>query len=594
MISPPTNGPISTEIGDDYFNELAYSNLDFVAALCELIDNSITGALKEMHCIFNIDVLIFPVNSNLLQVTIADDGTGIPRTDIQDGVFRPAGRTRFAGQCYKGLREHGFGLKQALAWLTKETGFGFEIRTAYKASRRGLVEYTKVVGPLQKNMSWETSNKREWNEWVNPRGPNKETGTRIRFQTTLAQAKSAWKERFQISPESIRDMRDLIKFLKEQLGVTCRHFLATTKSKRFKSSIRILWTEGPGLKRRSLFIQPIRIPYIPQPMRSTYRFQTGGKTLQAVYIRGISDPDQVHNNSIFYKHDERSQGLDIALHGKVIESAFYPWVSTRHPAQNGLVGELLIRSDDVATILTKNKLDWESPLLIRLKSEMLLDDSEHRGKKTAGRLYSNLISRIPTSVRATNRRTPPRLKSFLERERIAIITPRRPTAPYRPIISLTETQLKDYLANFMRRVMVGVAGVSVRREHKPWQWLASDLDLSADLTYEDSRGLYIFECKLGDAEPRDLYQILMYWDGFAESLPSERDPIRAFLIAEHFPDRVRSLRNYLLENKMDKNGNPYDIRFRTWRTLGLRRDRLPTSTSEDTIRKFLATINTCR
>lgn len=592
MVSPPTSGPISTEIGDEYFSELAYSNLDFVAALCELIDNSITSALKETRCTFNIDVLIFPTNSNLLQITIADDGTGIPRADIQNGVFRPAGRTRLVEQCYKGLREHGFGLKQALAWLTKETGFEFELRTAYKASRNRPVEYTKVVGPLRKDMLWGTSNKREWNEWVGLRGPNKETGTRIRFQTTLIQAKSAWKERSQIPPESVKNLRVLINFLKEQLGVTYKHFLATTKRRGFKSSIRIVWADELGSKKHSLFVRPVIIPYIPQPLKSRYRVTVNGKSLQASYTRGISDPDRVSNNLIFYLHTERAIGLDVALHGKVIETAFYPWLTVRHPSQNGLVGELFIRSDDVATILTKNKLDWESPLLIKLKERILQDDLGPRGKYTSV-LYSRLIQRIPRNLRPT-RSTAPLLRRFLERERILTVAPQIPTTPYRPTVSLTETQLTNHLADLMRSASVGVAGVSVKRENKPWQWLASDLDLSADLTYEDSRGFFIFEGKVGDADPRDLYQILMYWDGFAERLPPERGPRRAFLIAEHFPNRVRSLRDYLVENKTDKNRTPYDIRFRTWRGLGLRRDRLPTPASVDTVREFLAKIDTCR
>jgi hypothetical protein len=597
------SGPVSTDIGDDYFSVLVGTDLDFPSAVSELVDNALSSATKRWRCTFHVVVELTRRNNDDLEVTVVDDGLGIPRSNIADGVFRPAGRTASRGQCYGDLREHGLGLKHSLAWLSQNRGLQFRLSSAFLSST-GKPEYTMVDGPLRRGLTWRDGTPTEWlRDGAVPKGSrNTETGTRVWVATSFAQAASGWQDRFEVSPVSIPDLESLASYLSETFGVLYRHFLTIKKAGGLSNSIRVKWDDISTTKSGELEVRPVPIPYLASPQRIALHTPSG--KLTAEYTRGISDPDKAAKNLLFYQHSQPNQGIDIVVRGKVVRAAAYLWPGRVNPEQNGLVGELIVRGPGVKTVVTKNQVNWSDTNLALLHEIILAADRNpsgpRRGRVATGSkpLYDFLLSRLDLNHFKGRKPSRQSKNLLLEYDRkvglrdnrlrqtvgLAPILKARP-APVSYKVELGETDLRNVLLKALNANCASGVGA---KEVKAWdKRFTGSFDLPEDLTFEEpGRRLFILECKKDEAKPLDLYQLILYWDGFATARGAGKGPIRGFLVADSFPTPVRYLANYISANRKDQHSQPYDIRTVMWRSLGI--DKFgPTKRINNAIRRFI-------
>ncbi|HEC77256.1 MAG TPA: hypothetical protein ENI33_08395 [Thermoplasmatales archaeon] len=566
---------ILTDMGERFFEELGKVMLSFPSAICELIDNSISSATDE--CKVNIDIVIkhYPsgdIKENKLDIIIVDDGMGISRYDLKYNVFGLAKKTKAEPRChkYRHLREHGFGLKTALAWLTRGTGYNFELRTGAISSRNGTIEYSKVVGPLKKgHLRLYKSTYKEWKEWCQPRGANQETGTRIRFSTLFTQAQQGWKDTiFKIEPEKIKSLESLLDFLKEHLGITYRYILQEGSTIQIRySEVKIIDNSLISSKEKKVDVKPLFIPFQGEPRIDKFSVKDSNRRLSVIYIRGIVDKAKVQNNKMFYTWNERAQGLDIVVYNKVFESAYFPWNVKRHQSHNGLAGEIRIKSGKgIPTILTKNKLQWDDPLLEELNRRIIDIDYTIEGRKSNFSKFFHDLQR-----RALGKE---------KKEEITI-----------EIVPQTETEMNKLLRDILDKIakQEGYIPHKVNLNDITWGYPRT----AADITYHDKRGFFIFECKKGNANPKDLYQLMMYWDGYVcNNFDMVHDlVIRGFLVANGFSEGVKEIRDYI-NNRTDERGVHYDIVLCRWSDFCLEFGRKPSIRKvEKRIRKFLEDID---
>ncbi len=211
---------------------------------------------------FTVDVLVALRAPETLEITVADAGEGIPRAELERGIFILGRKPSARAGPFSSLNEHGMGLKNALPWLTRTSGREFDLRTSW-APPSGPPEYRRVTGPLEVHgMGWQPSNVAEWNAWVNPRGSNKRTGTRIRFRCSKAQAFSGWEESFGIESKTMT-FEDFAGLLDEHLGATYRHPLSSTTPSGRPNSLRTTYWNSPGYGKfwKRSEIRPIPIPF---------------------------------------------------------------------------------------------------------------------------------------------------------------------------------------------------------------------------------------------------------------------------------------------------------------------------------------------
>lgn len=562
-MATPAGGQVDCGIDPHYFDEAENLGTTFPAALSELIDNAIASTTNDpaTGVTFKVDVLIARVSPNKLELTVADAGEGIPSLELEQGMFILGRRHSGRSGPYASLNEHGMGLKNALPWITRETGREFDLRTAHLATGMTPAQI-RLSGRLEvKGMRWQPSNIAQWNAWMNPRGPNKKTGTRIRFRCSTAQAYSGWEESFGLDSKSM-SFESFARLLDEHLGVTYRHLLSPASSATPVNSLRTTYWKDPNYGRfwRRSEIRPIPIPFAAAMSRKTdFRIVRGSKVLlNAEYTRGFVDPSIAASRVAFYTRNERAQGFDVVVHSKVIQSRVYEpiWTTQRHGSENGFAGELKLEGPGLKTVITKDKLDWSSHDLQALARYIRKLDG------SPGQLHRALLPTIP-----------------------------RPPSAGKYVWYGNEDDLCDMLQKAIQSKIA--PGAALKRKSPAWDQGKTGIDpaVAEDLTYEDSRGFIIFEAKKKAAEPIDVYQVVMYWDGFCLSR-GLNSPTRAFILASSEPKGVAWLRKFMAGRK-DPAGNPYVIKFRAWSYFGLPPRTRGAEANQAKVDSFVAGMFTC-
>lgn len=525
MSTTPSSGPVSTDIGPDFYSEISKTRLDFPSAVCELIDNSIVNTPKVPGA-FRIEVILSELAGGELQLLIADDSIGIPRGRIEDGVFRTGLRKavpRAASPQYAGLSEHGFGLKFALAWLAQNSSGEFDLRTASKIT--GRLEITSVVGVLRPGLVWSDSNVADWNADTIKCGHPARTGTRIRVKLPFWQAARGWIERH--AAAECKSIEEVAEYLVEHLGVVYRHLLVAHANSKMYVAIR----KG-GTTSIVHDVRPIPVPYEPGFVNSfNIVARSGGHMVRAKLTVGHISYDPGRN--VFYRYNQDTQGIDISCNMKILQMHVFEhfWRGIgRHNALNAFAGELEILTP-VSTYVLKNEINWGDPMVLALSRKV----------ETLGSPRTLLRNSVP----------PPATTS----------TPPAPPPP--PVLwnfaALIEDQLRDLLAARLREYD---PSAQVPVERNTWVDVPAHVDdLPIDVTFEDSTGsVVLFEVKRGNVTPEDLYQLRMYWDG--KVLQGAR-PKKAWIVGAGMSPTGFFVLNFM-KNTPDRGGVNYIFEFKNW------------------------------
>jgi hypothetical protein len=92
-----------------------------------------------------------------------------------------------------------------------------------------------------------------------------------------------------------------------------------------------------------------------------------------------------------------------------------------------------------------------------------------------------------------------------------------------------------------------------------------DYPVKVDLYVFDGSDTVLYEAKKDNADVKDLYQLLMYWDG---AVSDGIHPNEGILIASQFSPGVDKILG-LLNQMKDQNGNNYKFSKRTWKDEGI-------------------------
>lgn len=487
--------PIDTSSDYDFLYEgLSKQSIDFHQAIAELVDNAISAKIQAYYTI----EILLRREGDSVYITVADDSAGISRSDIGTRVLRLGGRGANLGA----LNEHGFGLKNSLCLLTGNKR-PFTIITADQETTSCGAQWV-INGPFRNNMNAELKKDERWSkDLVRCKG---QTGTRVIAVTTLDYVRTTY-------PRATR-LETLAARLAEHLGVFYRHSLAVDP----RNQIWIRWQDGTNAW-RDIFVPAIKLPLSDDYQSYSIDVEVGGIKARARYIVGSLDERKTQGDhipyplDIYYKHNERTQGIDIVVRDKVILThqleELWP-DQIRRRERNYFLGEIILEGESFTTVNNKTNLDPHNPFWIKVK-EVLNERAE---------LF------------------PPGYQ-----------------------VSREEAAITDSLVELLNAL---VPGSRAQRNYSVW----SGAGVKADIVHEgpESSWFDVYEIKDDNAGPQDVYQLIMYWDGLVND---GKMPRFGRLVAESAPGSVQTLIGHW-RGRTDLKGNTYNIEFKPTVEMGIR------------------------
>lgn len=484
---------IDTSADYDFLYEgLSRQSIDFHQAIAELVDNAISARCQDY---FTIEILLRREGDNV-EVTVADDGTGISRDDLQARVLKLGGRGSNTGI----LNEHGFGLKNSLCLLTSNKR-AFSILTADKEIAERNVQWV-IAGPFRHDMNAILSQDERWSkDLVLCKG---KSGTRIIATTTLDYVRTTYPSATRIETLAYR--------LAEHLGVFYRYWLAGDTRNR----IWIRWQEGTS-GWRDLSVPAVKLPLSDDHQSHSIDVEIDGIKAHAKYIAGALDERKTEGDhppyplAIYYKNNERTQGIDVVVRNKVIlmHQLEQLWPGQiRRRERNYFLGELVLEGDVFSTVNNKTDIDPHNPFWIKVKEQL--------NAELLPPAYS--IGREEAAIRDT---------------------------------------LREMLEKF-------TTGSRAQKNYSVW----AGAGVKADIVHEGAGGAWldVYEIKDEKAGPQDVYQLIMYWDGLVND---SKQPRQGFLVAESAPDSVVNLLRHW-RGRTDLKGNVYNVEFKAISDVGIR------------------------
>lgn len=391
------------------------------------------------------------------------------------------------------LNEHGYGLNNALACLSGGTGSW----CIYTRSQPG--PYFKVSGPFDLKMTVKTSDSIDLPASLNLKWPDLSTVVYVRVPMSIARTLQRQGNR------KLSDLATLRIWLIEHLGVAYRGYLELDPAT-LEPSAKIAVTIGES----SLLVPSVQVPMM---MARTEKLEVelGGQVVRVTYVHGILDKfKQEHlvqggKARYYYQCSQPTQGIDIRLGKRVIATAQLGEIwhkengspICRHNSYNDFVGELILPElprGILATLSNKTGIDRNDP-----DWEMVF-------------------------------------------EALADFPPQKNAA------ALNEEELKK---KWMKILKAANPEDDVTSEISVWP-----TGTRVDVVSKGANAKYdIYELKARKAEPQDLYQLRMYWDGLVlEGI----QPTRGVLLTAKYNDAIREMAEQM--NKLPTpnlpNGTP--------------------------------------
>lgn len=385
---------------DGYFEGLSKQSMKFHNALAELIDNSISANINDEDYFdldnpeqrFRIQISITRFQDRV-EVIVADAGEGMSMEVLESNILQQGNREEAEGI----LNEHGMGLKNSLAVLTRNQGEEpFKILSACPTdSELDRGEYVRVRGPFSQDMRIEKDDNSE--EWADGSGAleDLEQGTRVHLTTDHEMVRSSWR--------SATHLQSVVPGLREHLGVMYRKYFEHSDN----NHIHLQWEDKVRNESGQEQIKPVWPVFkdgTDANDRDWYeedRIEVNdedGNTYLVQYNRGIVDwpatREKYENGDfeglatgttdspfrIYYKGTQSTQGVDIVYNGRTLNTALMDeiWDNigrdnesiTPHNRFNDFVGEITINDSSFETVNNKVEINQESELWRQLKEKL--------------------------------------------------------------------------------------------------------------------------------------------------------------------------------------------------------------------------------
>jgi hypothetical protein len=328
------------------FRGLAKQNMLFHQCLSELIDNSI--AQKRDGVGFEVEVIFEDKGNGLFGVYIADNGKGMDMEKLKSALQLGKDPDPTSDR----LHEHGFGLKNSLATLTRGDGYW---KIWSKANNSPVCS---VQGPFGPKMDIEDDDTFPDFDFL----PT-DISTLVYAETSIDYIKSV-----QGRGGPTNDIFKLRKWLVEHLGIFYRGYLSQDPSTYdVDGNIRV------SIDKNRLRVHPVRVPYANSTIeyinvnlegidyKLEFEYGTLDETKRDTLIHG-------QKSQYYYLKNIPTQGIDVQLGKRVLATAMLDsiWKTqdgrsqlNRHNDYNDFVGEIRIPNVPRGILTTvNNKTDF--------------------------------------------------------------------------------------------------------------------------------------------------------------------------------------------------------------------------------------------
>lgn len=473
------------------FIGLAKQNMLFHQCISELIDNSIASTRHNDK--FRIEIIFEenPKSEESIGVYIVDNGIGMTLDTLKDALQLGRKPPEESNR----LHEHGFGLKNALATLTRGRGY-WKLWTKDDNER-----ISSVSGPFGPTMTLEDNDDFPKKDFL----PS-DISTLIYVETPIDFIRTV-----QGRGRTTNNLKTLRTWLIEHLGVLYRGYLEQDKVN-FEESGTIIVSIGKDRKK----VNPINVP-IGNAQVEYIKIELGGETYQLEYIFGTLDEvkrDQLVSGTAtkyYYLKNIPTQGIDIRLGKRTIATSLLEtiWTSTngtsrlsRHNDYNDFVGELRIPELPRGILTTVNN-----------KTDFNLDDPDWH------LIFDEL-----------NKFKPPKR-----------------------VREQTEEGLRKKWEKMLRATN---PEDKVVPKYVTWP-TGVEIDVFRE---KENNDIIIYELKVGQAVPINLYQLMMYWDGLEIE---GKIPKEAVLLVESYSDGIENMVNIINTELKTPNSGSYNFKLET-------------------------------
>jgi hypothetical protein len=464
------------------FEGLSKQNMLFHQCVFELCDNAIAATQDDKKANINVAFEAIPDDDEHFYLYVCDDGVGMDADLLEKSLqlgHEPTSNSR--------LNEHGFGLKNSLATLSggnKE----WTLWTRKKGEERQNILY--VEGPFKPKMEIidEATTVFPDKPFISP-----DVSTVIKTKVKMSYAQTV-----QGRGAKAKSLQTFRAWLVEHLGVAYRGYLSldeTTNDTKARITVSI------GNDRYS--VTPIHVP-IAAKQTKYFQMELGGEIRDLVYNYGTLD--EVKRDKLvkgqkakyYYQGNMSTQGIDIRLGDRVIATRQFEtiWRESgggddgkpleRHNSYNDFVGELLIPELPRGVLTTVNN-----------KTDFNLDDIEWV------RIFEKMNE-------------------------------------YRPTKHVREKSESDLKKAWMKMLKATNPDESINDEHSVWP-TGVRIDVYRKRNIPGiSSSITIYELKVGEAKPIDLYQLKMYWDGL---ILAGEQPDEAVLMVEDYNTNIEEMAN---------------------------------------------------
>lgn len=379
------------------------------------------------------------------------------------------------------LNEHGFGLNNALACLSDENG------TWSIFTRKDKGDYLKVSGPFDTRMTVETVANLNLPNNMNLYWEEPSTVVCVRVPMDVVRT-------VQRQGRRLMNLVLIRTWLTEHLGVTYRGYLEQNPNT-MDAYAKIVMTIGENV----CFVAPVEVP-VMRAYVEILEVELGGESVKMAYRYGALNAAkcetlvQGSRARYYYQNNQPTQGIDIRLGKRVIATAMLSeiWVKEngspiqRHNHYNDFVGELCIPElprGVLATLNNKTGID----------------------------------------------RTDPGWEAVFEA-----------LQQYQPPKNATSYEEAELKRKWVERLCAADDDNDVSTEVSVWP-----TGTRIDVVASNPMGKYdIYELKVRKAEPQDLYQLRMYWDGL---VLSGVQPTRGTLLADSYTDNLKKMMQMMNE-----------------------------------------------
>jgi hypothetical protein len=328
------------------FRGLAKQNMLFHQCISELIDNSI--AQKRKRNSFEVEVIFQDKGEGKYGVYICDNSNGMDieklKNALQLGKEPDPNSDR--------LHEHGFGLKNSLATLTRGNGF-WKIWSKTKDS-----PISSVQGPFGPKMLIEDDDAFPTQDFL----PS-DLSTIVYAETSIDYIRTV-----QGRGGPTNDIFKLRKWLIEHLGVFYRGYLTQdAKTYDIDGSIKV------SINKDRVRVNPVLVPFSNSEIKR-FKVELDGVEYELEYEFGTLDEFkrdklvQGEKTQYYYLKNIPTQGIDVRLGKRVLATAMLDsiWKTqdgksqlNRHNDYNDFVGEIRIPNVPRGVLTTvNNKTDF--------------------------------------------------------------------------------------------------------------------------------------------------------------------------------------------------------------------------------------------